>query len=178
MPPPQAVDWPERSLRDRRHLSGQRSVDELWAERQGAGGVSQHPSPAPLQRAYATPPGIADIAHAAGRGAARPLAAAGVPPAAATDIAHAASCRGAPAIHPTGLWPQLDEAPSTRALGPGPSAEFRLLRDEAVLDLLCRGSRDGRPTSGRDCRHLIHMLRLDVHDTSARMRAIQWHPLR
>ena len=55
-------------------------MDELWAERQGAGGVSQHPSPAPLQRAYATPPGIADIAHAAGRGAARPLAAPASPP--------------------------------------------------------------------------------------------------
>ena len=91
-----------------------------------------------------------------------------------------AAWRGILAVHPTGLWPQLDEALGIWALGPEPSAEFPLPpsrnEDSEVLDHLCWGSRDGgRPTSERECgRLVIHMLRLDhdEHDARARTRAV------
>ena len=59
------------------------------------------------------------------------------------------------------------------ALGPEPSAEFPLLRDGEVLDLLLsRGYRDGRPIDEPQRHRRLFFLCLYEHDTGARMRAI------
>ena len=53
-----------------------------------------------------------------------------------------------------------------------PYEEFPPLRKGEVLDLLCCGYRDGRPTDEQQCHRLVFFLHLDEHDTSARIRAI------
>ena len=76
-------------------------------------------------------------------------------------------------LHPAGIWPHRfdsDNGPRFH-LGPIPCPQFPLLTDAQILALLCEGSPFFRPAVATGLAILAN-LRLDVHRSDARMRAI------
>jgi hypothetical protein len=78
------------------------------------------------------------------------------------------------ALYSEGVWPRLVDSPGRPIfeLGPVLSARNPLLTDAQCIRLLCEGDRFERPSLEAAEAYLAH-IRLDVHDSAARYRAIQ-----